>query len=123
MLSALVLISALGVSATHAGAPRPDSVIHDSIYSLAVKPSDFPKQTYVWLLDEGVYKVEPDGRGRVTVRQVVQILKPNGAVPYREQRLSYDPSHQRLTVNWMRVVKPTGEVISAEPSQVQESDV
>jgi transglutaminase-like putative cysteine protease len=123
MLFALAIISALGTPATHATRERPDSVIHDSIYSLAVKPSDFPKQSFVWLLDEGVYKVEPDGRARTTVRQVIQILKASGAIPYREQRLSYDPAHQRLTVNWMRVVKRTGEVISAAPTQVQESDV
>lgn len=122
LLAALALVS-LGVPAHPLAVAPPDSVIHDSIYALAVQPSDFPKQSVVYLLDEGVYKIEPDGRGTRTVRQVIQILKPAGATPYREQRIAYDPDRQRLVVHWMRVVKPNGEVISAEPSQVQESDI
>lgn len=95
----------------------------DSIYSLAVKPSDHPNDAVVVLLDEGVYRIEADGRTSTTTRQVVQILTEQGAQQYREQRLSYNPSHQTLKVNWMRVVRPNGEIVSAEPAQVQESDI
>jgi transglutaminase-like putative cysteine protease len=42
---------------------------------------------------------------------------------WAEQRFSFEPGHQRLTVNWIRVVKPNGEVVSAEPSHIQDSDV
>jgi hypothetical protein len=115
MLPVALLLALLGAPA--------DSVVHDSIYALAVQPSDFPKQSVVYLLDEGVYRIEPDGRGVRTVRQVVQILKPSAAAQYREQRIAYDPDRQRLVVHWMRVVKPNGEVVSAEPTQVQESDI
>ena len=73
----------------------------DSIYSLAVKPSDHPNDAVVLLLDEGVYRIEADGRTSTTTRQVVQILTEDGAEQYREQRLSYNPSHQALKVNWM----------------------
>jgi hypothetical protein len=119
-----LLAAAAAVFPGHASPKQPaDSVIRDSIYSLAVNPADYPKNSYVWLLDEGVYRIEPDGRWSRTFRQVVQILKPQGAYQYREQALSYNPEHQKLTVNWMRVVKPNGEVISAAPEQVQESDI
>lgn len=105
-------------------ASRPDStVVRDSIYSLAVKPSDFPKDAVVWLLDEGIYRIEPDGKWSRTLRQVVQILKPEGALGYREQAIAYEPDHERTTVNWMRVVTPDGHVVSARPAQSQESDV
>ena len=97
--------------------------IKDSLYALAVNPADHPDMSYVWLLDEGVYGVEADGRMKHTVRQVVQILKPEGAEQYRERRLTWNPEHQKLTVNWMRVVKPNGDVISEKPEQVQDSDV
>src|SRR2546423_4863210 len=121
----LLLMYAAAAILSHGArsAVRPDSVVHDSIYKLAVNPSDYPKESYVWLLDEGVYRIEPDGRETRTIRQVVQILKSQGALPYGEQRLSYDPDRERLTVNWMRVVRPNGEIVSASPEQVQESDV
>src|SRR5437762_10864146 len=113
-MNLLLLYSAAAILSHGAGSPvRPDSVVHDSIYKLAVNPADYPKESYVWLLDEGVYRIEQDGRETRTIRQVVQILKPQGAFPYREQQLAYDPDRERMRVNWMRVVKPNGEVISA----------
>lgn len=123
-MNLLPLFAAAAILPPHNRSPAgADSVVHDSIYALAVNPADYPKNDFVWLLDEGVYRIEPDGRWVRTLRQVIQILKPQGAYPYREQALSYNPDHQKLTVNWMRVVKPNGEVISPAPEQVQESDV
>ena len=95
----------------------------DSIYGLAINPADYPDESYVWLLDEGVYKVQADGRTSRTTRQVVQILKQEAAEAYRERQLSWNPDHDKLTVNWMRVVKPNGEVIADHPEQVQDSDI
>ena len=112
-------MSALIASPILAQTPR----IADSLYSLTVNPADHADLAYVWLLDEGKWNIESDGRTRNTTRQVVQILKPEGAEAYRERRLTWNPEHQKLTVNWMRVVKPNGEVISAQPEQVQDSDV
>jgi hypothetical protein len=97
--------------------------IADSLYSLTVNPQDHADLAYVWLLDEGKWNIESNGRTKNTTRQVVQILKPEGAEAYRERRFTWNPEHQKLTVNWMRVVKPNGEVISAQPEQVQDSDV
>ena len=105
---------------TPAGDP---SVNADTIYRLAVKPADFPEETVTLLLDDGVVRIEPDGREQTTYRQVVQILRPEAADNYREEEFSYAPKHQRFTLNWIRVVKPDGTVISAAPSHLQESDV
>ena len=119
MLSRLFAIAVLTGSPLAAQSPR----IADSLYTLAVNPAAHPDMSYVWLLDEGIYSIEADGRMRHTIRQVVQILKREGAEAYRERRLTWNPEHQKLTVNWMRVVKPNGEVISEKPEQVQDSDV
>ena len=97
--------------------------IVDSLYSMTVNAADHPEMPFIWLLDEGKYSIEPDGRTKNTTRQVVQILKPQGAEAYRERRFTWNPEHQKFTVNWMRVVKPNGEVISDHPEQVQDSDV
>jgi hypothetical protein len=95
----------------------------DTLYKLAVKPSDYPDEAVVWLLDEGVLRIEPDGRGTRTYRQVVQVLKEDAVERYREQQFSYNPGHEKLTVNWIRVVEPDGRVISTEPSHIQDSDI
>ena len=98
-------------------------VLPDSIYKMAVNPADHSEDAYVLLLDEGVYHVEADGRTSNTTRQVIQILKPQAAEFFRERQLSWSPERQRMTVNWMRVVKPGGEVISDHPEQSQDSDL
>jgi hypothetical protein len=99
------------------------ATIQDSLYKLAVDPKDHPDDAFVWLLDEGRYSIQSDGATKNVVRQVVQILKPEGAQQYRERIYSWNPDHQKLTVNWIRVVKPSGEVVSDHPEQVQDSDV
>lgn len=123
-LSLLLLLVGIGyVPAPVPNAPDRPVVQQDSIYSLAVNPADYANDPVVWLLDEGVYRIEADGRTSNTTRQVVQILKPEGAEMYHERQLAWNPEHQKLTVNWMRVVKPNGEVIAEHPGQIQDSDV
>jgi len=105
---------------TPAGDP---SVRADSVYRLAVNPADHPEEATVVLLDDGVLRLDADGRGTRTFRQIVQVLKPDVVEQLSEQAFSYAPQHQRFTLNWIRVVKPDGTVISSEPAHVQESDV
>ncbi|HEX2250872.1 MAG TPA: DUF3857 and transglutaminase domain-containing protein, partial [Gemmatimonadales bacterium] len=109
-------------------APRitPDgdpSVRSDSIYRLAVNPADYPHESVVLLLDDGVVRYEADGTGSSTYRQVSQILAAEAVEEYAEHEFSYAPGRQRLTVNWIRVVRPDGSVISDTPGQVQDADV
>ncbi|MDB4906672.1 MAG: hypothetical protein JWO05_1456 [Gemmatimonadetes bacterium] len=114
---------ALASSAFPLITPRGDpSVKVDSILKLAVNPKDYPDESVALLLDDGVIRLDADGRGSKTYRQVVQILKPGAVEQYQEQRFSYAPKHEKLTVNWIRVLKPNGEVISSTPSHVQDSD-
>jgi hypothetical protein len=97
------------------------SVRNDTIYKLAVNPADYADDDYIYLLDDGVLRFEADGRSSRTYRQVVQILNQDGAEAWGEQSFSYSSGSELLTVNWIRVVKPTGEVISAQPAHEQES--
>ena len=104
--------------------PKGDpSVRNDTIYSLAVKAEEHPEETYVYLLDDGVVRYESDGRGTTTYRQVVQILSEDAVENWSEQSFSYAPDREKLTINWIRVVKPNGEVVSAKPTIEQKSDV
>jgi hypothetical protein len=77
----------------------------------------------VLLLDDGVIRYEADGTGTETYRQVTQILTPDAVEEYAEREFTYAPGHQRLTVNWIRVVRPDGTVLSEAPSQAQDADI
>lgn len=105
---------------TPAGDP---SVRSDSIYRLVVNPKEHPHETAVFLLDDGVIKVEADGRETRTFRQVVQILTADAVEDFAEQSFSWAPGYERFTLNWIRVVAPDGTIITREPSLMQESDV
>jgi hypothetical protein len=126
--SSLAAQSSTSSSGSNAfGAPAGENKITasgaDTLYGLAVKPSDHPDEAAVWLLDEGVLRLEPDGRGTRTYRQVVQVLNEDAVGRYREQEFSFSPGHEKLTVNWIRVVDPNGKVISTAPSHIQDSDI
>ncbi|MGH7753787.1 MAG: DUF3857 domain-containing protein, partial [Gemmatimonadales bacterium] len=103
---------------TPAGDP---SVRNDTIYRLAVNPADYPDDDFVYLLDDGVLRFEADGRGTKTYRQVVQILTQEAAETWGENAFSYVVGRERLTLNWARVLKLNGEVVSARPAHEQES--
>jgi hypothetical protein len=99
------------------------SVKSDTIYKLAVNPADHPEEAIVWLLDDGVIRYDDQGRESRTYRKIVQILKQEAVELLSEQSFSYGPGHERMTINWIRVVKPNGDVVSDAPSHIQESDI
>jgi hypothetical protein len=105
---------------TPAGDP---SIRNDSIYALAVDSAKHGGEPYVLLLDDGIVRYEADGRGTRTYRQVTQILTQSAVEQFAEHAFSYAPGHQRLTVNWIRVVRPDGTVVSDTPPHVQDADV
>jgi transglutaminase-like putative cysteine protease len=98
-------------------------VASDTIYKLAVDSTAYPEQATVLLLDDGVLRMEADGRGTRTYRQVVQVLRSRAVTNLQEREFSYDPDRQRLIVNWIQVLRTNGEMVSAKPAQTQESDV
>ncbi|HEX5438152.1 MAG TPA: DUF3857 domain-containing transglutaminase family protein [Gemmatimonadaceae bacterium] len=122
----LCTITANAFAQTPMAAPEPTAHVpppHDSIYALAVNKADHPGEDFVYLLDDGVVRYEADGRSRSTYRQVVQVLTQRGVDQWAEQEFTYAPGHQRLTVNWIRVIRPDGTVVSAKPSLAQDADI
>ncbi len=95
----------------------------DSIYKLVVDPRTHDDEATHILLDEAVVRVEGDEHVSHHARSVVQVITDAGATQLREQQLSYAPGHQKLTINWVRVVRPDGSVVSGAPTQVQVADV
>lgn len=124
----VLLLLAAAALPLHAQAPKitqqgDPTVKSDTIYKLAVKAADHPEEDAVFLLDDGVVRLEADGRGTQTFRQVVQILKPTAVERYNEFRWSYAPGHEKFTLNWIRVIGSDGTVISEGPSHEQDSDM
>jgi transglutaminase-like putative cysteine protease len=113
----------MGAQAPRISAAGDPSVRADSIYRLAVDAAKYPEQDAAYLLDDGVVRLEADGRGTKTFRQIVQVLKPSAVQRLQEQSFSYSPQHEKLTINWIRVVRPDGRIVSAKPSHVQDADV
>ena len=52
---------------------------------------------------------------------IVQILTREGAERWGEQTFGYTGGDERLTINWIKVVRPDGTVISDKPTHEQES--
>jgi uncharacterized protein DUF3857/transglutaminase superfamily protein len=95
----------------------------DSLYRLAVDPAKHEGETTHPIADLATVTLESDGSVLKTYRRVIQILTDAGATRLREQQFGYVPGHQGFDVHWIRVVRPDGSVVSAAPTQIQESDV
>lgn len=111
------------LGALSAQSPIVTTAKSDSIYRLAVDSAAYKDYSFVYLLDDGIARFDADGRGTQQYHQVVQILKTAAVGPWAERRFSFRPGHTKVTVNWMRVVRPSGELISDKPSITQASDV
>lgn len=127
LLALGVLASLLAVPASAQApviSPKGDpSVRSDSIYRLAGDSAQYPEESVLVLFDDGVVRLEPDGRAVRTYRQVVQILREDAVEAYQEHSLSWVPGRQQITVNWFKVIGADGKVISDAPAQTQDSDV
>jgi hypothetical protein len=121
--SATVALVAIAASKTAAQSVLSRPVASDSIYRLAVDSMAYKEYPFVYWLDDGVVRFEADGRGVQHYHQIVQILKPRGVEAWAERAFSYRPGHTKVSVEWMRVVKPNGELISDKPNISQASDV
>src|SRR4029077_4903843 len=117
LLAAARVATAQAPQISPAGDP---SIQADTIYKLAVNGSAPPAQGLVLLLDDGVIRVEADGRGSRTYRQVVQILTREAAEAWGEQSYSYVSSREHFTLNWARVVRSDGTIIRPAPTHEQE---
>lgn len=95
----------------------------DSIVKLALDPSVQQSTALTTLLDELEFRVEADGRSTRRRRQVFWMRTDAAAKSRAEQSFTFSPRHQTFTLNWVRVLKRSGEVISDKPAQEQESNV
>ncbi|MEO8945646.1 MAG: DUF3857 domain-containing protein [Gemmatimonadaceae bacterium] len=99
------------------------TLVDDSLYKLAVDPAKYQGEGTHILVDNTSVRVDNDGRVTKRFRRIIQVLTDAGAMHLREQQFGFVPGHQAFVVHWLRVVRPDGTVVSAAPTQIQESDV
>jgi transglutaminase-like putative cysteine protease len=119
----LLLPCATAPVVAQTAAPVLPSQASDSIVRLAVDPARAGGRGVVVLLDESTLRVEADGRWTQQLRQVVQVLDANTAAQVAERALGYARDHQTLRVQWTRVLRTDGRVVSDRPAQDQEGDL
>lgn len=126
----LAILTLVGINTAEGQAPHitpqgDPSVQADTIYKLAAdsRTRFWNRPSAAFLLDDGVVVFDAEGRGTRTYRQIVHVLENEAVENWAEMTFSYDPSHERLTVNWIRVLREDGTLLSDKPSVCQDSDV
>ncbi|HJS48182.1 MAG TPA: DUF3857 and transglutaminase domain-containing protein [Gemmatimonadales bacterium] len=125
-LAALLVMAHAGPLAAQAPVVTPagdPSVRNDTLYALAARPEDYPGEDALFILDDGIVRIEPDGRRIRTYRQIIQVLHEDALESVRERSFSWSPGRETFRLNWIRIVGPDGRVISEGAAQSQESDV
>ncbi len=114
-----VLFALLPVSAA-AQSPAPVGTDNE-VLDLVVDPTDYRGNDFVYLVDEGTLRAEEDGTYAYSMRQVVQIMNRDGAETWGELGISYYPERQDVHLDWLRVARIDGTVLSEGPEHRQES--
>ncbi len=120
--SALLTQPAIAQSPVAALTPRKAALPSDSIVTWAADTSRSGALGLAVLLDAMDARIEPDGTGMRTMRSVVHVLQQSAVNGMAEHRFSWQPSRQDLTIDWVRVLRPDGTVISDAPSTDQTAD-
>jgi len=94
----------------------------DSIAKQAVDPARVGNNAVLWLLDDVMAHVELDGTGRRTHRTVVQVMSQAGVNGAAERQFNWQPGRQELTLDWARVLRLDGTIVSDAPSADQTGD-
>jgi tetratricopeptide (TPR) repeat protein/transglutaminase-like putative cysteine protease len=112
---ALIAFSMLLVLASPAAFPSQASVVSPS-------QASFPKEAYVFELLHTRVRFEADGKGSRELTARVRVQSESAIHEFGLLRLSYASSFESLDVDYIRVRKPDGTVVSTPASDVQDLD-
>lgn len=98
-------------------AARSDTIVRFAADTTRVRGADF-----VFLLDAIDARIERDGTGMRTHRTVTQVLTANGVAAVAERQFNWQPGRQDLRLDWVRVLRTDGTVVSDAPSADRTSD-
>lgn len=121
LLLACLMAPAAATSALGAQPARPPQP-SDTIARQAVDPARAGNTAVLWLLDAVDASVERDGTGRRTHRTVMQVVAQGGVNGAAERQFNWQPGRQEFTLDWARVLRLDGTVVSDAPSADQTGD-
>ncbi len=110
------------VAAPISAQPSLTTQASDSVAKWAVPLARAGTTSAAILLESLDAQVERDGSGRRTHRTVVHVLQQSAVNGSAERRFSWQPSRQDFVLDWVRVLRPDGTVISNAPSTDQTGD-
>ena len=122
-LLTLALVGPASAQAPLVTAAGDPSVDDDSIYALVVDPADYPEDAAIRLLDDGIVRIADDGTYLETYRTVVQVLRQEAVDGWSTFTYTIRPDVERYRLNWVRVLRADGTLISDQPLHYQENDV
>jgi hypothetical protein len=85
-----------------------------------VDPEKHRGESQVVLLDDGVIILDSTGRGTQTYRQIVQLLDLKATREWSHHEVGYDPVFGKLRVNWARILRADGSVMTETPDKLPE---
>lgn len=122
-LAAVVSVGPASPVAAQGGAARRlASAPGDTIVRQALDASRARGVAFVFVLDAMDAHVERDGTGTRTHRTVTQVLTQAGVPAVAERQFNWQPGRQEFRLDWVRVLRPDGTVVSDAPSADRTSD-
>jgi hypothetical protein len=119
---AMLLVGAASAARPAMAQPTRAALPGDTIVRLAVDSARVGGATVVFLLDAVDARIAPDGTGERTHRTVMQVIRGEGVSAVAERRFDWQPSRQDFRLDWVRVLRRDGTVVSDTPSVDQSGD-
>jgi tetratricopeptide (TPR) repeat protein len=123
LLIALLLSAVLPTAGQQQPAP-PKAALPDKPEPQAAKPAeetpDYSQEPVVIELQKWVYRFENDGTGSREMTARIKVQSELGVEQYGQLVIGYNSANERLDINYVRVRKADGSVVTAGPDAVQD---
>jgi tetratricopeptide (TPR) repeat protein/transglutaminase-like putative cysteine protease len=100
--------------------PLPDNPNPQSTPKPTTAPNDYSQEAYIVKDFQYLARFEKDGTGTKTFNAVIQVQSDAGVQQWGQLVFGYSSANEKLDVNYVRVKKSDGRVITANPDSVQD---
>lgn len=121
-LCAIALFAALAAHAQKPvpAAPKPQAAPQTTIVKLAAAPPDYSKQSAVIEQSKIDFRFENDGSGQEVQYARIRIQNQQALQSWGQLIFTYTSASDKVHVDFVRVHKPDGHVVTAGPDAVQD---
>ena len=100
--------------------PLPDKPNPQSPSKSTEPPPDYSQEAYIIKDFEYLARFENDGTGTKTYNAVIQVNSDAGVQQWGQLVFGYSSANEKLDINYVRVKKADGSVVTATPDAVQD---